>query len=1524
MTGARQSSPLIGRHREYSRLESAWLAARSGRGSICWLTSVAGGGSTRLIEELEHRGVQDGALVLSVDCAQTADTPYATIRSAGENFMRLVRSMEAERAAECQAHIEEASREHMPVLAKLTSNVAELPDVAGRFVAEDVGSPTRFAESIAVFLSNLATARWPVMFVLDEIQHIDQASAQALRRLGEQVDNRHILVVCAAEEAPDVDSRPEAIFQAVEHLALSQLRLAPLDEAAVAEMIVSELGKEGLDPGVVRQIAARTHGIPLAIREYIFAMLEAGLLRPVRDGWRIDTSGLASLDLPEDLTDLMLRRLDDLDDGAREILGAAAVEGQRFCLSLLYEYGGAGRSSAGEEATGEEATGEEATSDEAISDAISQAVHLRLVELTAGDTYAFVHQRIRQALLDGLDDERRRLIHQRIADVLDASDDHGQEHLFALARHYTHGQVESHRDRVYATNLQAGLVALRRNAFEEAYGFLTTATRWAPPEAAEDGRLARATGEACAATGRVAEALAQFEAATAVAQGPLERARLRARLARVWMASLEMDEAWQQIRQALEEIDSSPPRPGAASGLSPVSGLSAIFAWLWAWLVARVPTRASNATEGAAAPRLRLRAHLYEVGAITAFFRLDDDLMGALIIRALHIARRLPDCAEKARVYATYAAVLSILGRQRGARAYASSAREMAEALDDRAVLARARWFEATTHEFLGEAARAETLLRRTLEDSGLWLELWEHVIVCGELGGLLLDRGYVGGAARWGRRILDRTRLSPNHDDFIHMERVYGLYLIACKEAWSGKGIQARAYVERAKRLLEGRTDIGLGEASAVGYELAVHYELGNRGEAVEELLDRWAQFELSPARLPHQVRRFYVYQAYLRLDQWRWARDFDKNAAHRRFIEALDELELAADTPKYLTHYFVICADRAALQDDWQNVGALLNRASELADAADSPWGLFEVELRRARMLDREGAHQATSRHARWAHDIAREHGWEHRARDVRTEFRVYLDSPASATSARVSTGHSASGSAGSTNAQSLKLERYLDALLEVAIASGTVFDSQQQARVALDEIVRIFGAERAFLFTLGETDKETLTMVAGRDVRGRDLDDFGDYSLSVVERVARERKAVVSTGSDEGKVLASSSAVHHNLRSIMAGPVQIQDRFLGVVYVDSRLARGVFARDDAEILMAISSHIGIAQETARAARLEVDVESERKKRELAEVIRKTTTAMSATFDQSEVLGRLLEGVTEVVDVDRAVAFLLGAEGVTSFAEKTNEGATAGRGSDWVLDDPRIERVLDSARPQISGGARGQGDEISESDADQSWLTVPIVARGDLAGTMLLERDQPDAYGRDHVELALALAGQAGIAVENARLFAQVQRLAVVDELTQLPNRRRLFEVADKEFQRARRYGETLSVIMLDIDHFKAVNDAHGHAVGDVILREVANRCAKTLRQTDTIGRYGGEEFVVVMPQTPLEEASGYVAERLRDAVAATPVDTDAGPVEITISLGVAELASFDKSLDDLLNRADQALYDAKDAGRNRVETA
>jgi diguanylate cyclase (GGDEF)-like protein len=205
---------------------------------------------------------------------------------------------------------------------------------------------------------------------------------------------------------------------------------------------------------------------------------------------------------------------------------------------------------------------------------------------------------------------------------------------------------------------------------------------------------------------------------------------------------------------------------------------------------------------------------------------------------------------------------------------------------------------------------------------------------------------------------------------------------------------------------------------------------------------------------------------------------------------------------------------------------------------------------------------------------------------------------------------------------------------------------------------------------------------------------------------------------------------------------------------------------------------------------------------------------------------------------------------------------------------------------------------------------------------GVMNFQRPEVAGFSPEELELLMAVADQAATAVKNARLHAETVLLTMTDPLTGAPNRRHLFSRMESELARAERYGTPLSVLMVDVDHFKRLNDAAGHRAGDEVLRKVCDVLRSRVRKVDTLARYGGEEFMVLLPQTAREGAVE-VGEKLRRAVLETAaLATSTQPTgHVTISIGVASFPLDASDQDTLVDCADSALYASKRGGRNKV---
>jgi diguanylate cyclase (GGDEF)-like protein len=313
------------------------------------------------------------------------------------------------------------------------------------------------------------------------------------------------------------------------------------------------------------------------------------------------------------------------------------------------------------------------------------------------------------------------------------------------------------------------------------------------------------------------------------------------------------------------------------------------------------------------------------------------------------------------------------------------------------------------------------------------------------------------------------------------------------------------------------------------------------------------------------------------------------------------------------------------------------------------------------------------------------------------------------------------------------------------------------------------------------------------------------------------------------------------------------------------------------------------------------------------------------SSSPELSVVLSALVERVGQLLNMREVVLFLfddetqlLHVEAAFGLDVRVIKGRSQplGEGPSGRAGRTRAPVVL----AELSGVAEFQGF-WGHAERSGSLAAVPILYQDKLLGVLTGTREQ--AIGEMQVRLLSAIADNASLAIRNAQLFERMRQLSTHDELTGLANRRLLRTHMDREIDRARRFQQSFSLLLIDIDHFKYLNDRHGHPTGDAALRAVAALLTNHIRKVDMVARVGGEEFMALLPRTDAQDAA-MVAEKLRAAVEghafAGGADQPSGA--LTISIGVSELsATDDEHGDSLVTRADQALYAAKHAGRNRV---
>ena len=490
---------------------------------------------------------------------------------------------------------------------------------------------------------------------------------------------------------------------------------------------------------------------------------------------------------------------------------------------------------------------------------------------------------------------------------------------------------------------------------------------------------------------------------------------------------------------------------------------------------------------------------------------------------------------------------------------------------------------------------------------------------------------------------------------------------------------------------------------------------------------------------------------------------------------------------------------------------------------------------------------------------------------------------------------------------------------ALREVSLALNAVLDEE----VVLDRLLSLLNQVVAYDFgSIILVDSQSMRIVRS----------FSHNDSSQVTRLSGSKSirlnlhsALAEISNTKKPVLIADTTIQpkwHSpegktgVTSWMGAPVILEDEIVACISLN-RLGKDTFTPEDLERLIAFNVQAARALQNARLFdEVAETLVHEQRLNEIAQII-------SSSLDLSTVLQTILRLTSQLVTADMGCLMLLSEhQDYLHIAHTYNtpdveiaQNLKRGQGVSWRV----IENSAAIMLPEY--GADPQSLSDWKNMGVRAYLAVPLVAGKEILGGLNLFRTTPDRNFKERDRfLAEMVARQAGIAIQNARRFEEAQHLATRDSLTGLFNRRYFFEMAAREYERARRYDRPISAILLDLDNLKQINDTCGHQTGDLALQKVAQLCIFNLRRPDLIGRYGGDEYVMLLPETPLANALS-VAERLRTEIKRTPLEVEGQRIALSVSIGVATLRSDTRSLETLIDQADQAQYESKHSGKDQV---
>ncbi len=470
----------------------------------------------------------------------------------------------------------------------------------------------------------------------------------------------------------------------------------------------------------------------------------------------------------------------------------------------------------------------------------------------------------------------------------------------------------------------------------------------------------------------------------------------------------------------------------------------------------------------------------------------------------------------------------------------------------------------------------------------------------------------------------------------------------------------------------------------------------------------------------------------------------------------------------------------------------------------------------------------------------------------------------------------------------------------------------------RFMLDLLRRALQLRSAALLWVdqGQGERVLRLHVVSSDVADLESGPFDAQSGVIAVGLSSREPILIPEQKAHGRMPIYRDAVDATMIGVC--PLLEQDEPVGVLLVDSRSGTTLDAEASAALEEAGRFVLGLVQSERLLLQLERTRSEQGKLYHAADALSKART-------EREVIEAGVFSARAFAAFDFAAVTLLHSD------RRHEVCAASGEGVDHLVgqyfSDPRslVEMVVENRHPLPYQGQyhpRRQmvfSPELPVADFE-SLIVLPLMVHESVLGTLVLGSQQHDAFGESVTPLLQILSQHVAVSLANARMVKRLEDLATSDGMTGLLNKRALIEVADQKLRSSQRFSKPLSVIIADIDHFKRVNDSYGHDIGDVVIRGFADVLKRTKRETDSVARFGGEEFVVLCEETDATGAR-LLAERVRQELEAAVFHTPKGPLQVTCSLGVATFPAAGHDWSGLFKATDEALYVSKRSGRNRV---
>ncbi len=1475
------SARLYGRAAEIQRLRQAFGRIQHGGTELLLICGYSGVGKSSLAHEIQQTVVAESGIYLSGKFDQyKSNIPYATLAEAFRVYLRMLLSSSEEDLARWRSAIKDAVGKNGRLLADLIPEleyfIGQQPRVVELGPAE---AQNRFLSLFRQFVGVFAKAEHPLVIFLDDLQWLDAGSMKLLEHLATHTDMRHLLLIGSYRDN-EVDAA-HPLMQSLDAIrfqggVIERLVLAPLTQADIGLIVAETLGCEPQKvTSLARLLYDKTAGNPFFAAQFLSTLHDDGLLTfdVATADWQWDMARINSMSFTDNVVDLMVAKLDRLPGKTLQLLQNLACLGASAPVALL------GRIMD--------------TPTAAIETLLAEAQHAGLL-MRLGEQVKLSHDRIQEAAYSMILPADRNAMHLHIGRLMLAacSPEQIEQHVFDLVYQFNRGFqliIEpQEKDTVCRLNILAGRKAKASVAFFSARGYLAQAIALLPVSAWQDAYGATFTlhldcAECEFVLGNFQNADALLDKMLANVETNYDRARVALLRIRMYFAATRGQESLKIGLDTLALFGVSFPQTDAELRLLTEDGRQALFDLMQQRRIADLID-----LPVASDPDVRIVISLLSE-LLTPGYSTRPAIVLPMLIKALNLSLTYGNVEESCAIYSNYGLLLAgLFDDVRAGYAFSEMSMQLNERFGDqkwrgRLLFIHGYAFNATQHP---------------LSTSLPILE--QAYTACREVGnvhfaGASID-AMVWMAWETGMPLDEVKKIAQPYRDFTRKNNIFAANCVIYMLDLLFARLQGQATDASEESLLDTITKAGwhysLGHFHIT--QQVRYYTLGQYEEAL-------AAAELAqnmPASL-HALTAMgthYFYHALTLAALYPHAETARQPILKESLQKKLAKLEKwARNCPhNYQSRHALVAAEMASIECRHEEALRLYEEA--ITCARDS--GLTQQEAlaneltaayyRGRGLTSSANAHLFNARNAYFR--------WGAHAKLAQLDQRY----PQAAIDAALATTTAARMAGGTHDLDFVAVTK-----ASQAVSSEIVLGKLTES--LLKTMAENAGAERGLLILAdaGEfeiaaeastQDEQVTIMLCQATVQATNL------PLSLFHYVTRTHdKVLIDDATVSNPYSGDPYFAENPARSVLCLPLLKQGKLVGVLYLENRLAASVFTPGRLSMLELLASQAVISLENA-ALYSELQRENSERKR-VQNALKQKTIELEA---QASFMNAVIENIPVALFVKDArnefqvTLWNKAAEEIFQIPKKEMLGKTShdlwpAEIADTLLADDKV--VAD--------------DKQRIDIAEHSIYTRKL-------GTLLLHTIKVPLINPEDGQVDYLLGISEDI-TERKRSESMIWQQANFDALTGLPNRTRFRDQLLQDIGSCNAKGVKLAVLFIDLDRFKEVNDTLGHDSGDMLLIEAARRIRSCVRDTDTVARLGGDEFTVILPGLDQLNRIEMIAQSMITALV-EPFQLGPEQAFISASIGMTIYPDDATEIEELLKHADQALYVAKDNGRNR----